>query len=52
MRLREDDPPAPAGYDTWQPRMGRGGKFVVWLILAMILVGSALMFVEGFGRWF
>lgn len=51
MRLREETPP-PEGYETWQPRMGRGGKLIAWVILVMILLGTALMFWQGFSRWF
>lgn len=49
-KLRDDDPPPP-GYESWQPRMGRGGKFVAWVILAFILAGTALMAWQGFSRW-
>ena len=42
MKLRDDDP-APEGYDTWRPKMGRGGKVMAWAILAGIALGSALM---------
>ena len=50
MRLR-DDSPAPEGYDTWQPKMGWGGKVMVWIILSMIAGGTVLMFLDGFGQW-
>ena len=41
--FHEAEPVAPEGYDTWRPRMGRGGRLLAWLILFMIGVGSALM---------
>ena len=50
MKLRDDDP-APEGYDTWQPRMGRGGKLVAWTVLVMIGLGTALMIWQGVGQW-
>jgi len=51
MKLRDDSPP-PEGYETWEPRMGRGGKFLAWVILATILLGSVLMLWIGVRQWF
>lgn len=45
----EKEPETPAGYETWRPRMGPGGRFLVWLILAMIAVGTVLMALSAFG---
>lgn len=49
-RLR-DEHPLPEGYESWSPRMGRGGKLFAWVILIVIGLGTALMAWEGFGRW-
>jgi TRAP-type mannitol/chloroaromatic compound transport system permease small subunit len=40
------DPP-PEGYEQWQPKMGRGGKLLVYVILAFIALGTALMAWQG-----
>ncbi|MEO1237552.1 MAG: hypothetical protein AAFX76_12260 [Planctomycetota bacterium] len=45
-KLREE-PPLPEGYESWSPRMGRGGKIAAWIILAMIVAGSVLMLWKG-----
>lgn len=50
VKLRDNDPPPP-GYESWQPRMGRGGKVVAWTILLFIALGTALMAWQGLGRW-
>ncbi len=47
----EPHPVAPEGYDTWSPRMGRGGRVVVWVILAMIAVGSGMMAWQAWAAW-
>ena len=47
----EPRPAAPEGYDTWRPRMGRGGRLLVWLILLMIAAGSALMAWQAVAAW-
>lgn len=51
MKLR-DEQPAPEGCDTWQPRMGRGGKVIALVVLAMIAAGSALMLWQSASQWF
>lgn len=51
MKLRDDEP-VPEGYENWQPRMGRGGKVISWIVLGMIVAGSALMVWQGVGQWF
>ncbi|MEM6458414.1 MAG: hypothetical protein AAF710_03375 [Planctomycetota bacterium] len=51
MKLR-DDPPLPEGYESWRPRMGRGGRAVAWAILALIAGGTALMAYLGLAPWF
>lgn len=51
MVNHRDEEPLPPGYESWQPRMGRGGKIMTWIILAFIAAGTALMAWQGFSRW-
>ncbi len=50
MPLRDQHEP-PEGYETWQPRMGRGGKLIAWGVLLVIFAGTALMLWQALRLW-